>query len=314
MGRIKLLEETSAYSLITVNLKLAPVDMPVDAGPDRSAAVFAPVRFKATFRPPAGIDEHQITWDFGDGSQPITIARTAPTTDSEERVTATVTHVYNDSRDSPFIAQATIDSYGEGGVAEGQDTVIITVSESPAIQVFAGDQDHRALQGETVEFSGSFTRPTGLSDVRYSWSFGDGSPPQEGALAEGLTRVDTAHVYSDYRSTPYRARFTVTADSAVGEIESSGEIPVWIEEDPGLIAGNFNVGDNFKTAFRTLSVILSGLATMAIWLGIFGVIWIPLAALAVILVRRRRRSRAERPDSGPDGSAPSSDNQPGSAG
>ena len=39
LGRIKLLEETSAYSLITVSLRLAPVSMTVDAGPDQSVAV-----------------------------------------------------------------------------------------------------------------------------------------------------------------------------------------------------------------------------------------------------------------------------------
>ena len=272
LGRIKLLEETSAYSLITVDLKLAPVDMDIDAGPDQSVAAYAPIRFRATFTPPEGMDEHIVTWDFGDGSEPVTIGRTAPTTNEGERVTATVTHEYGDPKDSPFIAQVSISSYGESGVAEGEDTLIVTVSETPVIEVFAGERDYRVLQNEVVEFSGSFTRPPGLSDVRYKWDFGDGSPAEEGEVAEGITRVDTTHAYDDYRNTPYRVRFTITADSAVGEIVSSHEIRVRVDEAPGLIVGGFDLSDTAKTAVRTLSLALSGLTTVAIWVGVFAII------------------------------------------
>ena len=113
LGRIKLLEETSAYSLITVSLKLAPVDMSIDAGPDQSVAAYIPTRFRATFTPPEEMDNHVVTWDFGDGSEPVIVVRTAPTTKEGERVTATVTHEYGDPKDSPFIAQVSISSYGE---------------------------------------------------------------------------------------------------------------------------------------------------------------------------------------------------------
>ena len=67
-GRIKLLEETAAFSLITVFLKLSTVEMDVDAGPDRTVAVGSPIRFRATFTPPAGVEDYRATWDFGDGS------------------------------------------------------------------------------------------------------------------------------------------------------------------------------------------------------------------------------------------------------
>ena len=295
LGRIKLLEETSAYSLITIRLNLAPVDISVDAGPDQSVAAYTPIRFRATFRPPEDLEHHAVTWDFGDGSETVTIARSAPTTYEGERVTATVTHSYNDPQDSPFIAQVSINSYGEGGVAEGQDTLIVSVSETPVIEVFVDDQDYRVLQNEAVEFSGSFTRPPGLSNVRYQWDFGDGTPAEEGEVAEGITRVETTHAYADYRSSRYRGRFTITADSEVGEIVSSDEVRVQVLEDPGLIVGGFDMSDNAATAIRTLSLVLSGLTTVLVWLGIFAIIWAPLAVLVVILVRRSRRFRAERP-------------------
>lgn len=304
LGRIKLLEETSAYSLIIVHLSLAPVSMTVDAGPDQSVAAYTPVRFKATFTPPEGIDQHSIVWDFGDGSEPVYIGRTAPTTEDGERVTATVTHSYDDPRDSPFIVQIRIDSFGESGVAEGEDTLIVSVSETPVIEVFAGERDYRVLQNEVVEFSGSFTRPPGLSNVRYQWDFGDGSPPEEGEVAEGITRVDTTHAYSDYRSSAYRVRFTITADSAVGEIVGWDETGAFVEDDPGLIVGGFDVGDTSKTAIRTLSLVFSGLTTVAIWVGIFAIIWVPLAVLIVFLIRRGRWFRTERPAGDSDSRTP----------
>ena len=292
-GRIKLLEETSAYSLVTVNLSLAPVDMTVDAGPDKSVAVHAPVRFKATFRPPEGVDRHEVTWDFGDGD-PVTISRTAPTANEGERVTATVTHQFHDPTDSPFIVQVKIRSFGEGGIAEGEDSVTVTVSEIPVIEVFAVSE-YMVTENEEVEFFGSFTRPQGLTNVRYRWEFGDGSPSVEGPVDEGVTELAATHAYSNYRPQEYRARLTVTADSVVGEVAASQDIYVQVQEDIGLIVGGFRIGDTFKSAVRTLSVVVSALTDIVIWLAIFSVFWIPLLILAVFLVRRSRRNRDDQP-------------------
>ena len=292
LGRIKLLEETSAFSLITVSLRLAPLDMAIDAGPDQSVAVHSPTRFRATFTPPEGMDQHSVTWDFGDGSEPVYIGRTAPTTTEGERVTATVTHTYDDPKDSPFIVQVSISSFGESGVAEGEDTLIVSVSEIPVIEVYAGN-DINATQNEEVVFTGSFTRPVGLTNVRYEWDFGDGSPIIEGEVSEG-TRVAMTHSYADFRPDPYRARLTIIADSAVGEVSASQDIYVFVDEELGLVAGGFDVGDTGKIAIRTLTLVVSGLTTMIIWIGVFAFIWVPLAALIVFLVRRGRRFRAER--------------------
>ena len=173
-GRIKLLEQTAAYSLINVSLELVKGKMAIDAGADKSTAVDEPVRFRATFTPPADIEEFSFTWDFGDGSHPVSSNRTAPTEDETERVTATITHVFADERDSPYIAQIKISGFGEAGEFEGEDTIIVTVSRAPAIEVFAGE-GFSIEAGETVQFSGSFTRPSEIRDVKYVWDFGDGS-------------------------------------------------------------------------------------------------------------------------------------------
>ena len=180
-GRIKFLEESSAFSIIRVNLSLAPMAVEVDAGADQTVAVGVPVSFRATFSPPDGIEDYTIAWDFGDASDTRVIHRTAPTQTPGELTTETVAHVYGTTAGSPFIAEVSITGTGEGGIIEGKDTLTVAVSEIPAIEVFAGG-GKTVDQNTEVEFSGSFTRPKGLTDVRFEWDFGDGSTPTEGDL------------------------------------------------------------------------------------------------------------------------------------
>ena len=291
-GRIKLLEETAAFSLITVFLKLSTVEMDVDAGADRTVAAGAPIRFRATFTPPAGIEDYRATWDFGDGSPVEDVFRTAPTLVEGERVTATLAHTFHSPEDSPYIVSLEITGTGAAGIAVGDDTVIVTVSEIPAIEVFAGRRKN-VNQNEEVEFSGSFTRPSGLSNVRFRWDFGDGSEPVEGAVPEGVTVADATHVYENFRPDPYTARLTIKADSEVGEVESSDEFLVFVSEDPGLVAEGFEAGETTKTAFRSLTVVVQALIQLGIWLVIFSPIWGVIAVLAWLSIRRQRRVNAE---------------------
>ena len=291
-GRIKLLEETAAFSLITVFLKLSTVEMDVDAGADRTVAAGAPIRFRATFTPPAGIEDYRATWDFGDGSPVEDVFRTAPTLVEGERVTATLAHTFHSPEDSPYIVSLEITGTGAAGIAVGDDTVIVTVSEIPAIEVFAGRRKN-VNQNEEVEFSGSFTRPSGLSNVRFHWDFGDGSEPVEGAVPEGVTVADATHVYENFRPDPYTARLTIKADSEVGEVESSDEFLVFVSEDPGLVAEGFEAGETTKTAFRSLTVVVQALIQLGIWLVIFSPIWGVIAVLAWLSIRRQKRRNAE---------------------
>ncbi len=292
-GRIKLLEETAAFSLISVFLKLSTVEMEVDAGSDRTVAAGAPIRFRATFTPPDGVEEYRATWDFGDGSPLEDVYRTAPTLVEGQRVTATLAHTFFSPEDSPYIVNVEITGTGDTGIAMGDDTVIVSVSEIPAIEVFAGNTKE-VVQNEVVEFSGSFTRPAGLSNVRYRWDFGDGSEPAEGAVAEGVTVASATHTYENFRPDPYFARLTVTADSEVGEVESSGEFYVFVSEDPGLVAEGFEASETTKTAFRTLTVVVQTVAQLGIWLVIFSPIWGVAAVLVWLLVRRENRRNAEK--------------------
>ena len=297
-GRIKFLEETSAFSLIRVTLRLAAMEMAVDAGPDQAAAVNDPVRFRSTFYPPDGIEDFQIIWDFGDGSGPVAIQRTAPTTEPGQLISATVAHSYGDQKDSPFIAQVNITGTGDGGLVEGKDTLTVSVSEIPAIEVYAGDA-RRVSQGEEIEFSGSFTRPPGLTNVRFAWDFGDGSIPVPVAVAEGVTNATAVHAYSNYRREPYTARLTITADSSVGEVEASDDLPVFVRQELGFVVGGFELGDNFKTAVRGLTAFVQGLSVVLIWLVLFSPIWAVIAVGVWFFVRWINRRAPNRPPSIP---------------
>ena len=293
-GRIKFLEESAAFSIIRVSLSLAPVEVDVDAGPDQTVAVHMPVKFRATFSPPEGIEDFAITWDFGDATEPLTIYRTAPTQTSGELTTATVNHVYDSTTGSPFIAQVTITGTGEGGIIEGEDTLTVSVSEVPAIEVFAGDWLD-VEQNTEVSLSGSFTRPQGLSDVRFEWDFGDGLPPVTGELPEGTTRAYASHVYRDYRPEPYTARLTITAESEVGQIEASRAIEVLVSEELGFVVGGYDFADSLKSATRGLSELVQSSLVVIIWLVIFVPIWAVVGGFIWLIVRvvRRRRNRGE---------------------
>ncbi len=294
-GRIRLLEQTAAYSLINVNLELVKGEMIIDGGADKNAAVGESVRFRATFTPPPDIDHFTFTWDFGDGSHPVSSNRTAPTENESIRVTATITHVYSDERDSPYIAQIKISGFGETGEFEGEDTVIVTVSRAPVIEVFAGER-FSIEAGDTVQFGGSFTRPSEIRDVEYIWDFGDGTEPEIGSAAEGVTSVTASHVYPNHRPYPYEARLTVTAQSDVGSVEASSVVHVFVSEPLGWTVGGWDLEEQARGAVRSLSAVGIGVTTFGIWFVIFSPVWVVLIVAVVLARRRMARSRKPSDD------------------
>ena len=294
-GRIKYLEQTSAYSLINVGLRASPLALPVDAGPDRTFAVGTTARFRATFQPPEGIDSFSWQWDFGDGSRPVQGSASAPTTNTGERITATVTHTYNDERDSPYIVEFMLTGTGESGLAEGEDTFIATVIKTPEIAVFAGES-RVTEEDQPVEFNGSFTRPEGLRDFRYRWDFGDGSPVVEGVPASGETQVTATHVYPNHRPNEYTVSLTITAESDAGEVEASSRLGVLVRESESLVISGWSLADAGRQAVRALSAVGYGIVTALLWLGVFiPVILVAAAGVYGLVWLRRRRSNSLQP-------------------
>lgn len=292
-GRIKFLEETSAFSLINVSLELEPVAMPLDAGQDKTFSIGQIARFRATFQPPEGIDNFTFTWDFGDGSPPITGHSSAPTTQTGTRVTATVNHAFHDDRDSPYIVHLTITGTGDAGLAEGSDSFIATVTKIPVIQVFVNEVP-TVVEDEEIEYIASFTYPDGLSDLQFRWDFGDGTPVVTGVPAEGETRASVIHTYADYRDFPYHATFSVSAQSEVGPIESTSVFDVFVIESKGLVISGWSASETGKSAVRTLSGVAQAVGTLLIWLGIFSPVWLIGGGIIYLIVRTERRMRVNR--------------------
>ena len=264
-GRQNYLGQTAAFSLIEVNLKLSAQPVRVDAGGDIAVRVGQAVRFRASFRAPADIDEVTFAWDFGDGKS-LSSAGSIRRPDGS-RVTSTVTHTYEDDRDSPYIVTIYLTAVGEGGIGEGTDSIEVAVSRVPTIEVFAGE-DRTVEEGDEVEYNASFTRHGQLWDYQYQWDFGDGSPTVTGMPEEGTTRVETTHAFSDHRPAAYEAVLTVSAMSDAGRVSGSDTVRVQVTESEGFLIWGWEVGDTAKEALRVLLAIVALGTRVVIWLAI----------------------------------------------
>ncbi len=273
-------------------IKITVVDtalMPVDAGENQTVAVDRNVRFRAFFEPPEGIDQFIYTWDFGDGSSPISGARAILTEDSSRMVTAVTNHVYRSAAESPYIVQIKMVGTGEAGVVEGSDKIVVAVTELPVIIVSAGEAT-TVEEGASAQLRGTFNRPAGVTNMRYRWSFGDGSAPEEGALDEGNT-VEVGHKYLRLRNQPYVATLTVTGDSQAGAVEASSAVNVVVVEGKGWVVGGYNLKGNARDAVRLFSVLIREVVTAGIWVVIFSPLWGGLLAAAFVLNRLYARWR-----------------------
>ena len=293
-GRINFLEETAAYSLLMVSLELSTHSMPVDVGPDDAIRVGEIVRFRATFRPPAGIENFTFQWDFGDGNGASGSGSAPKADDPGSRVTSSVNHVYGEEGD--YVARITINGEGDAGLAEGTDALVASVTVVPFIEAFAGD-NRVAEEGDEVEYRGSFTRPEGLWDFQFRWDFGDGTPTVTGNPDEGATKVEAVHSYTDHRPRPYDVTFTVSAMSDAGRVSASDSFGVEVKESKGIVVGGWDFGATGKAAVRALSAVGRALVIVLIWVGIFSPVWLIILGVLVYVRRRRARNPVGGPES-----------------
>ncbi len=286
LGRIRFMEETAAFSLINVRVELPPTVLPVDAGGDRVVRAGEPARYQAHFTPPPGIEEFTFSWDFGDHSPPVTGTGHAPTTVFGQHVTATVSHVYESDIDSPYIVRLKITGTGDAGLAIGSATLRTTVRKIPTIEAYAGS-DRTVEQGQSAEYTASFTRSDELANFRYTWDFGDGTAPVTGSPEPGESRITVTHAFDNHRPQAYRVAFTVTADSDAGEVTGASGFGVRVEESEGLVIAGWSAGKNFRDASRALSLVLQVIGTVLIWVATFSPIWAAIAVVVFVVVRFR---------------------------
>jgi PKD repeat protein len=137
-------------------------------------------------------DPLSYSWDF-DVSNGVDLT-------SPDATGAEVTHSYADL--GAYTVTLTVDD-GRGGVAT--DTVVVSVSKNdPPVAVLVASPPSGAPPLK-VDFSavGSSDRETGLSQLLFTYDFGDGSPP-----VAGLGLLSASHTYN--AAAAYRANLTVS--------------------------------------------------------------------------------------------------------
>lgn len=111
-----------ADTLIVEVIEIDPIE--VYAGADQSAVEGQEVSFSGSFTRPDGLRDFSFSWDFGDGSAPVTGDL------SGEGTEATATHVYPNHRPEEFHATLTIMAESEAGTVEASDTLSATVRDA----------------------------------------------------------------------------------------------------------------------------------------------------------------------------------------
>ena len=155
---------------VTVN-NVAPAS---DAGPDQAINEGDTANFAGSFSDPGSVDTHTIEWNFGDGSAPVS-------------GTLTPNHTYADN--GIYTVTLTVTDK-DGGM--GADTLTVTVNNvAPAADAGA---DQMFNEGDTANFSGSFSDPGSVDTHTIEWNFGDGAT-DSGSLTPSHT-YPTAGVYT----------------------------------------------------------------------------------------------------------------------
>lgn len=292
-GRTNFLSQSAAFSLINIALTATSQPIAVDAGQDVAQGVGDRVQFRAIFPDVEGIDGWQALWDFGDGTDPVVVTRTALRAGSGDRASAPVSHNYYDDAGSPYIVSVKVTGTGDAGVVEGKDTLIATVGRIPVIEVFV-NSPVKVEEGKSVGLEAAFTRPEALDSLEYAWDFGDGSAPATGVLAEGVTAVSAKHVYPNHRPAPYTAVLTLKGKSQAGAAEAQGRVQVTVIEGEGWVIGGWSASETGRDAVRALSAVGQGLLAVLIWVAVLSPLWLAALAIGFVLVRRERRTREAR--------------------
>ena len=296
-GRKRYLEQTSAMSLITVQLTLAPGELDVDPGPDLRAVEGEAVSFRATFNEQDGIESYEYRWDFGDGYYSEPRVRTAPTETDGERITETVRHRYESGEESPYFVTLTIVGRGEAGIVEGEASLKVVIDRVPTV-IISLDEEIEISAGEEAALSAVFSRPDEVSTLTYEWDFGDGLSPAAGDIADDQSMVETTHIYEIARSFPYQARLTLRGETDFGAtVKADAVVRVHVQPQPEWVIGFLDVGDTARSATRALSVIAQSALVGLIWMALLSPLWGPIVLVMGFLYRRWSGSRRRRRES-----------------
>lgn len=137
------------------------------------------ITFTGYFYDPGALDTHTISWDFGDGSAPVTTTE------------LTTTHTY--AQTGTYTATLTVtDNDGGVGVATFDVDVVALANNSPQFEL---GEDVTVDEGSNLTRSVAFT-DSDSTEWQLTIDYGDGTAPTQTTLsAEG--NLDLAHVYAE---------------------------------------------------------------------------------------------------------------------
>ncbi|WP_186831738.1 Ig-like domain repeat protein [Streptomyces sp. ISID311] len=153
--------------------------------------------------PGAGTPTGTVTFDFGDGTPPVT----APLTDGS---TATL-HTYTGTAGSPYTVTATYNDDGNFTASSGTGSQTVGQASSATTVISTPDP---SVAGQPVTVSATVTAlppgagtPTGT----VTFDFGDDTPPVTAPLTDGSAA--TTHTYTDAADLPYTVTATYNGDT-----------------------------------------------------------------------------------------------------
>jgi PKD repeat protein len=149
-----------------------------------------------------GTDSWTATVDYGDGSgvQPLSLTGK----------TFSLSHVYAGVGSGPFTVTVTVQD-DDGGTGTASASVAVKVNRAP---VASAEANVTGFEGSAVHFDGSGSSDPDGDALTYTWTFGDGSPPEAGS--------QPSHVYAD------NGTYTVTLTVSDGTLTSSAVITATI--------------------------------------------------------------------------------------
>ncbi|MFF4284315.1 Ig-like domain repeat protein [Streptomyces sp. NPDC001633] len=132
-----------------------------------------------------------VTFDFGDGSAPVTV----PLTDG----TAGTAHAYTNASQSPYAV--TVSYSGDSNFTDSRGSSLHSVEQSATVTTVTAAPDP-SVTGEAVTVTVSPVAPgAGIPTGEATLDFGDGSPVLTARLVNGSATV--THVYTSVTNSPY---------------------------------------------------------------------------------------------------------------
>lgn len=185
----------------STSLTVSNIDPVVDAGLDQTVDEGEAVYFYGYLTDTGTLDTHTISWDFGDGSIPVT-------------GTFTPTHVYADDGTYTITLTGVDDDTGFSS-----DTIIVTVENvAPSItSLFTSQSNPQFILPDVheISFTAEFTDPGWLDTHVALWDYGDGTVvpgcvAEENLFPDSTGTVTGTHTYAAPGS--YTVTLTVTDD------------------------------------------------------------------------------------------------------